>query len=98
MNKLQTVYIPNKRCKIIANLIILPNGTKITGDNRYVFTSEELKQLLEQYTNKIVQNATASIKSIWISNSENPYYKDEAIINKESITSQLQPFLNEIGL
>jgi hypothetical protein len=52
----------------------------------HVFTSEELKQLLEDYTNRIVDNGKCLHTG----------YGGYAI-NKKSITSQLPLFLKEIG-
>jgi hypothetical protein len=54
----------------------------------YVFTPEELKQLLEEYTNTIVENAKVEYKKDLLTGE----------VDKESITSQLPKFLNEIGI
>lgn len=74
----------------------------------FVFTPEELKQLLEEYTNRIVENvkieAEPEIGKITIKEEINIDKHDMLkcnyvfSVNKESITSQLQPFLKEIGL
>ena len=53
----------------------------------YVFTPEELKQLLEEYTNKIIENVATIHKT-----NDKDY-----TIDKESITSQLSKFLKELG-
>jgi hypothetical protein len=53
----------------------------------YVFTPEELKQLLEEYTNRIVENG----KCLHIG-------YGGYTINKKSITSQLHKFLKEKGI
>lgn len=57
----------------------------------YVFTPEELKQLLEDYTQKIAENA--EIHSEFFDEESNlPIYQ----VNRKSITSQLETFLKEI--
>jgi hypothetical protein len=48
------------------------------------------KQILEEYTNRIVENAFVTHKET--SNG------DEYIVNKESITSQLPLMLKELGI
>ena len=54
----------------------------------YVFTPEELKQLLEEYTNRIVEN----VEFGQIENSK------EYIECVESITNQLPLMLKELGI
>lgn len=60
----------------------------------FVFTPEELKQLLSDYTNRIVENSKAYIDSNneWIS----PDVDCKVI--KSSITSQLDIQLKELGI
>ena len=58
----------------------------------YIFTPEELKQLLEDYTSKIVENA----EGIYFFNNYSESTREGVEINKESITSQLPKFLKEI--
>jgi hypothetical protein len=82
MKKLQTVYIPTKEA--------LNEGFSTQDFNSlegYFFTPEELKQLLEDYTNRIVENAEVNVKG----------YNDYEV-DKKSITSQLPLYLKEIGL
>lgn len=86
MNKLQTVYIPKTT---------FPLNTKGTvkdlfelKPNVYIFTPEELKQLLEEYTNRIVKN----VEFGQIENSK------EYIECVESITNQLPLMLKELGI
>ena len=103
MNK-QTVYIPSVRCKVTNNIIELPNGSVLVGENRYVFTPEELKQLLEDYTNRIV-NEIGLVKTTSEELNAKDYQPfitdgDEQVwtINKEHILSQLPKFLKEKGI
>jgi len=58
----------------------------------YVFTPEELKQLLEEYTNRIVEKAEAKTKCYPFGDMES-----YPVVDKESITSQLPKFLKEKG-
>ena len=54
----------------------------------YFFTEEQLKQLLSDYTNKIIENAkVTSSEGIDIEN---------VSIDKESITNQLELFLKDL--
>lgn len=52
---------------------------------------EYTKQLLEEYTNRIVENVTATLYR-----SENDERLDDAVVDKESITSQLEPFIKSL--
>lgn len=73
MNNKKLVYIPKNSCTINNNCIIFPNGTMVTGTEAYVFTSEELKQLLEDYTDKIIENVAVTstyIDEVYDSNFE----------------------------
>ncbi len=86
--KIQTVYIP----KLKGNTCGLCHNHDYTKTEAFVFTPEELKQLLEDYTNRIVEN-------VKIKQEPAIFVKGQHIsVDKESITSQLQPFLKEIGL
>jgi hypothetical protein len=89
----QTVYIPvnGEQDKVVCEDY---NDwmDKITGVKEvsgYFFTPEQLKQLLEDYTNRIVENATITYteEKTW----------DFTEVDKESITSQLTGFLKENG-
>jgi len=80
---------------------LYPEMTKIEG---YVFTPEELKQLLEEYTNRIV-NEIGLVKTTSVELNAIDYQpfitdEDEQVwtINKKSITSQLHKFLKEKGI
>lgn len=55
----------------------------------YVFTPDELKELLEDYTNKIVENAEVEFEE---------GYGMVAWVDKKSITNQLPLMLKELGL
>jgi hypothetical protein len=88
MNK-RTVYIPKATFPlstkgIISDLFELKHDV-------IIFTPEELKQLLEEYTNRIVNNATAGVKF----ELNGDTYE---VVNEKSITSQLPEFLKEKGL
>lgn len=64
-------------------------GRKPTWDELFVI-KEYAKQLLEEYTNRIVENVTIT----------NDYGSSGELfdcVDKESITSQLPQFLKEIG-
>lgn len=67
----------------------------ITKREGYFFTSEELKQLLEDYTNKIIDNAEIKLSKDWIRKKEtiNPeclVYPITIEIHKNSILKQLE--------
>jgi hypothetical protein len=85
MNK-HTVYVPKPE--------VLNEGYSTADFNSleaYVFTPEELKQLLSEYTNRIVENTKIT----------NDYGSGGELfdcIDKESITSQLPKFLKEKGI
>ena len=104
MNKLQTVYIPIDQEWENGKLTLMqPDGEwscNLEEKQAYVFTPEELKQLLEEYTNRIVENAKTM--PICGKNHEacNMPYCDTCseVVDKESITSQLPKFLKEIGI
>ena len=91
MNK-QTVYIPVSDLNS-SELIVCNEGIENSCLDRvkiveaFVFTPEELKQLLEEYTNRIVDNGKCLHTG----------YGGYAI-NKKSITSQLPKFLKEKGI
>lgn len=70
-----------------------------TKDGKEVFDylkdeiKAEIKQLLEEYTNRIVENATVIDDGGIDSNGQfYEFYK----VDKESITSQLEPFLKSL--
>jgi hypothetical protein len=101
MNK-QTVYIPIEITKEFwkkfdsgeipdYEIISCSNGERldewVDSKEGYFFTPEELKQLLEEYTNRIVDNGKCLHTG----------YGGYAI-NKKSITSQLPKFLKEKGI
>lgn len=62
-------------------------------ENGYFLTEEELKKLLSDYTDKIVENVDLTAES-YQSMQEGSICQ----IDKESITSQLPKFLKEQGL
>jgi hypothetical protein len=62
---------------------------KVEETEVYVFTTEKLKQLLEEYTNRIIDNVEIEVFG---SMGQVEYYS----VNRESITSQLPLFLKEL--
>ena len=80
MNNKKLVYIPKNSCTINNNCIIFPNGTMVTGTEAYVFTSEELKQLLEDYTDKIIENV--AVTSTYIDEVYDSNFEDTALPNE----------------
>jgi hypothetical protein len=92
MNK-QTVYIPVSDLNS-SELIVCNEGIENSCLDRvkiveaFVFTPEELKQLLEEYTNRIVENVKVEYKKDLLTGE----------VDKESITSQLHKFLKEKGI
>jgi len=111
VNNLQTVYIVIDDEWNEDEDYTLMNGTgefqsNLKEEKGYFFTPEELKQLLKDYTNRIVENtkieAEPEIGKITIKKeidiSEYDMLKCNYVfgVNKESITSQLEPFLKEI--
>ena len=88
-NTIKTVYIPIKEhseFKILEGGIGLENCYPTEA---YVFLPEELKELLEEYTNRIVENAEAKVLGTGDTWAE---------VVEESITSQLPKFLKENNL
>ena len=49
----QIVYLPNKSCTVKNDLIIFPNGTRVTGTIGYFFTPEQLNE----YTANVIRQA-----------------------------------------
>lgn len=94
---MQTVYVPIKDDDAINKLDLTlcygvtftTKGIPIQESEGYFFTSEELKQLLEEYTNRIIENAT----TIEETNYRGDYWD---VVDKESITSQLTKFLTHL--
>jgi hypothetical protein len=94
MNKLQTVYIPiNGESKLA--VVVYENGEhveQVIEKEVYIFTPEELKQLLEEYTNRIVENA--EVHTEFFDEESNPIYQ----VNRQSILSQLPLMLKKLGI
>ena len=94
MNK-QTVYIPVSDLNS-SELIVCNEGIENSCLDRvkiaeaFVFTPEELKQLLSEYTNRIVENAEAYIVDTTDDSRGLP------TIDSLSITSQLPKFLKKL--
>jgi len=65
----------------------------------YVFTPEELKQLLEKYTDKIIRNVKLNKPDRYGRTTSETYYGEDGdvYVDTKSITSQLSNFLKEIG-
>ena len=112
--KLQTIYIPTSDDN---NLLVgsidkhdyyksFTKERNVKEIEAFVFTPEELKKLLEDYTDRITENVDTMLVDN-ISNTRTEYrtgqdtphgYDLEIEVDKESITSQLPEFLKEIGL
>ena len=94
MIKKQTVYVPTNNDKDLAVCYFSSfeewtHKETVKETEGYFFTPEELKSLLEEYTNRIVENATAE--------TEYELNGDEYVrVDKESITNQLPLMLKEI--
>jgi len=97
MSKLlkQTVYISDtkphpKFLAILEDNNVKYKDTKIGLEEKegYFLTEEQLKELLQEYTDRIVEKAeiTYTEEKTW----------DFTKVDKQSITSQLEPFLKEI--
>ena len=94
--KKKTVYIPTSNTSNIKvgtvkkdyyeefDLIATVEETEV-----FVFTTEELKKLLEDYTNRIIKGV-----ELITCDSDG---SDTCDLDEESITSQLPAFLEEIG-
>ena len=95
--KKQIVYIPTNdeySEKFTEHILCDNQGGYIKNLERkeaYLFTPEELKQLLEDYTNRIIKNATAYEKCETFGNMDT-----YAAVDEDSITNQLPKFLKEI--
>lgn len=101
MNNKKLVFIPKNGCTINNNCIIFPNGTKVMGTEAYVFTSEEFKRFLEDYTNEIITNTKVELAKDWIRKEEtiNPKQLVSSItikVNQDSIKDQLTKFLKQL--
>jgi len=96
--KLQTVYIPTSDDNnLLVGSIDKQDYYKSFTKERnvkevevFVFTPEELKKLLEDYTDRIVTNADVT--------ESDEHFQDVCFVNDNSITSQLPKFLKELGL
>jgi hypothetical protein len=113
MNKLQTVYKLVKPSEDINTGIIVKyihSGRKfpVSETKAFVFTPEEFKQLLQDYTDKIVEKVKLEINEDGESKKAKTYKADidylsevsgdlKVKIDKESITAQLPKFLKEKG-
>lgn len=102
MNNKKLVFIPKNGCTINNNCIIFPNGTRVMGTEAYVFTSEEFKRFLEDYTNRII-NEIGFVKTTskeLNSKDYQPFITDEDniiwTINKKHITNKLTKFLKQL--
>jgi hypothetical protein len=65
------------------------------GFGEKIYSKVKLKQLLEDYTNRIVENAKAKGGGVYKTN-EGFLESNPICIDKESITSQLPLFLKEL--
>jgi hypothetical protein len=100
MNKLQKVYIPtnnNKEDLAVCYFSSFEEWThkeNVKEIQAYIYNQEELKQLLSDYTNKILDNVETK--------EEVDYGLDEIyeyrVVDKDSITNQLNQFLKELKL
>lgn len=93
ITKKQTVYLPtnDEYSEQYTDQILCDNQggylQNLNEKSGYFFTEEQLKQLLQNYTDKIVENA------------EVRYYKQDdsvAYVDRKSITNQLEPFLKDL--
>jgi hypothetical protein len=96
MIKKQTVYIPTNNDEDLAVCYFSSfeewtHKETVKETEGYFFTLEELKSLLEEYTNRIVENATAETK--YELNGD-----EYGIVNKKSIQEQLPLMLKELGI
>lgn len=86
MNK-QTVYIPTENYDTFSISYKNEEGSYAFVEQKegYFSTEEELKQLLQDYTDRIVENAKIDWGLIHAKG-----------VDKDSIKNQLEPFLKEI--
>lgn len=94
MNK-QTVYIPKATFPL--NTIGIVKDLFELKTDVIIFTPEELKQLMEEYTNRIVDNVDLKERRVSYPCSSGVEYGYVTSVNKKSITSQLPEFLKEKG-
>jgi hypothetical protein len=100
MIKKQTVYVPTNNDKDLAVCYFSSfeewtHKETVKETEGYFFTPEELKQLLEEYTNRIVENATVTpIDHEEISEGS---WRPVWGVDDESITNQLPLMLKELG-
>lgn len=84
---MKTVYIPVKDASLFVCGVVQGECSHVTDVEKiqaYVFTPEELKILLEEYTNRIIENATTKDVGGW--NTDGTMYLSNKIVNKKSIT------------
>lgn len=96
MNKLQSIYLPKEEGTLFVCGVVQGEFSHITDveyKKAYVFTPEELKTLLEEYTNRIIENTETS----WVSDGDSTGMWED-VIDEESITSQLSKFLKKLGI
>lgn len=111
MIKKQTVYIPTNNDEDLAVCYFSSfeewtHKETVKETEGYFFTPEELKQLLEEYTNRIVENHYLNIDGIgeksngqkYIVDEGNHYCETEITVDKDSITNQLPLMLKELGI
>lgn len=89
--KIQTIFIPSEMSQVIDDLIITPNGTKLSGKKRYVFTPEEFEAFKREFGKGLLKKAAdnARLKNIDLSTDI------LTIVDKENITETLEPFLEQ---
>jgi hypothetical protein len=98
MKKLQEVWIP---ATVIDRLDhdYLGYAKKIVFPHMvYTFTPEELKTFLENYTKRIVENAILKEKKISYPCSSGIEYGYVTLVDKKSITDQLEILKKELNL
>lgn len=102
MNKKQIVYIPTKSPKEGENCVLnYPDmDIYLKPTEGYLFTSDELKRFLEDYTERIIENAEIGIKKLLFDDPKegDDAYMDYPVIDNESIQNQLDKILKELGL
>ena len=91
MNKKQIVYVPTKEPKEGENCVLnYPDmDIYLKPTEGYFFTTDEFKQFLKDYTERIVENVKL--------NTPTNKWQDRYVDN-QSIQNQLDKILKELGL
>jgi Icc-related predicted phosphoesterase len=96
MSKLQTVYIPTNGDSDLAicqfNLGEWGHLNTVKEIETFIFTPEELKKLLKNYTDRIIKNIQIIDTGLIGEEGWESYME----VDEKSITSQLSKFLKEL--